>query len=101
LARCAALRQAGIAAGAINGVAEALADPQAAAREMVLTAEHPTAGRLPLLGFPFDMSLTPPRLRRPPPRLGEHTGAILREELGLDPARIAALHARGACWSGE
>ena len=37
------------------------------------------------------MSDTPPRFDRPPPLLGQHTDEILRDELGLDAARIAAL----------
>jgi len=92
----AAIRAVGIPCGAVNGVAAALADPQAVAREMVIETEHPTAGVLRLLGFPFDMSATPPAIRRPPPLLGEHTDEVLREELGLDAARIAALRSGGA-----
>lgn len=37
-----------------------------------------------------------PPVRRPPPALGEHTAEVLAA-LGLSPADIAALRARGAC----
>jgi crotonobetainyl-CoA:carnitine CoA-transferase CaiB-like acyl-CoA transferase len=56
--------------------------PQAAAREMVLEVEHPTAGSIKLAGFPFKFSDTPAAVRRPPPLLGQHTEQVLGELLG-------------------
>ncbi len=85
------LKAAGVPCGRINSVAEAFADPQTQAREMIATVEHPTVGDLKLVGFPYKFSGTPAAVRRPPPMLGEHTDEILREELGLDVAVIAAL----------
>jgi len=85
------LKAAGVPCGRINSVAEALADPQTQAREMIATVEHPTVGDLKLVGPPYKFSGTPAAVRRPPPTLGEHTDEILQEELGLDAAAIAAL----------
>ena len=42
------------------------------------------------------MSATPPKPGRRPPDLGEHTDQILKTELGLDDAAIAALRAEDA-----
>ena len=88
LARLAA---AGIPCGRINTVAQALSTEHTAAREMVRSVKHPTAGELKMLGIPFRFSATPASVRRPPPTLGQHTEQVLREELGLSDERIAAL----------
>ena len=49
-----------IPCGPINNYAEAFADPQIRAREMVVEVDHPTLGRLRTLGSPVKMSDTPP-----------------------------------------
>lgn len=90
------LNEHGIAAGPINTVAEAFADPQVQALGIVKTLPHPTAGKVPFVGTPFALSGTPVGPRTAPPRLGEHTDAVLHDVLGLDAARIAALRDEGA-----
>lgn len=90
------LRADGIPCGGVNAVHEALDDPQALAREMVLTTQHPTAGALRMLGFPIKLSGTPMRISHPPPLLGQHTEEVLTQNLGLDQAAIAALRDSGA-----
>jgi crotonobetainyl-CoA:carnitine CoA-transferase CaiB-like acyl-CoA transferase len=87
------LTAAGIPCGKINSVADALASPQAAAREMVRTVHHPTAGEVRLLGIPFRFSATPASIRRAPPTLGQHTEQVLRDILQLSDARIDELRA--------
>ncbi len=76
-----ALEQAEIPCGQINTLDKVFAEPQVAAREMLVTMEHPTIGVLPLVGSPLKFSQTPVEYRLPPPRLGEHTEEILREVL--------------------
>jgi crotonobetainyl-CoA:carnitine CoA-transferase CaiB-like acyl-CoA transferase len=88
------LSRAGIPAGAINTVDRALAHPQVLAREMVLTAEHPTAGTLRMPGSPVRLTGHTATVRRPPPLLGEHTDEVL-SELGYSATAIASLHQRG------
>jgi crotonobetainyl-CoA:carnitine CoA-transferase CaiB-like acyl-CoA transferase len=69
-------------------VDEALADPQTRARGMVRTLEHPTLGTLPVVASPFGPAATS---TTPPPRVGAHTAALLREQLGLSEAEMATL----------
>ena len=90
LAKC---ESAGVPAGPIYSVPQALDDPHARARGMVQELTHPRAGRVQGLGNPVKMSATPPVMTRAAPALGEDTDAILRE-IGLDEGEIAALRAR-------
>jgi len=87
------LRAVGVPCGPINTVAQALNHPHTLARDMVRTVKHDTAGDLRLVGIPFEMNGTPATIRRPPPRLSEHTDEILGTELGLSGERLAQLRA--------
>ena len=90
------LRGAGVPCGAVRSVAEALADPQILAREMVQTMQHPTIGALQTLGIPIKLSDTPGSIRSAPPRLGEHTRPILERELELSSQEVTRLERAGA-----
>ena len=79
----------------VLGVTAALAHPHAAAREMVVDAEHASAGRLRLAGRPIKFPGAPQRPSTAPPILGQHTALVLRDELGFSEAEIAQLRAAG------
>jgi crotonobetainyl-CoA:carnitine CoA-transferase CaiB-like acyl-CoA transferase len=69
---------------------------QLAARDYWQSLDHPELGRSVRYPGPFGRaSATPIRYRRRPPTVGEHTGEILRADLGLGDAEIEALGARG------
>jgi len=85
----------GIPAGPILSVEEALTQPQAVAREMVLMVTHPVIGRMRVMGIPVKLSETPGSIETAPPRLGEHTEAVLLA-LGYSGADIQAMRAGGA-----
>ena len=72
-----ALEALGIPAGPVLEFEEAMADPHIVARGMVVETEHPAAGTFKTLGIPVKLSDTPGALRRPAPRLGEHTAEVL------------------------
>ena len=79
----------------ILGVKEALAQPQAQARGMVVEVEHERLGPIPIVNRPFrfDEAMPDPAA---PPVLGQHTGEVLADLLGLSEERIAELKASGA-----
>jgi crotonobetainyl-CoA:carnitine CoA-transferase CaiB-like acyl-CoA transferase len=91
----AALEAVGVPCGPINSIADMAADPQTAAREMVVELEHPRAGRTRALGLPIKLSATPGSVTRPAPTFGQHTREVLGE-FGFSAAEIDALYAANA-----
>ncbi|MGP9545836.1 CaiB/BaiF CoA transferase family protein [Psychrobacter sp. AOP7-B1-25] len=87
------LDQAGIPCGAIHNVAEALAMPQAQARNMIVNFTE-QGSPVRALGNPIKLSASPVSYRTPPPQLSEHTDSTLAD-LGYDSKMIAKLKADG------
>jgi crotonobetainyl-CoA:carnitine CoA-transferase CaiB-like acyl-CoA transferase len=87
--------EAGVPVGPVNRIGDMLADPQVAAREMVVEVDHPKAGRTRALGHPIKFSDTSGSVERAAPLLGQHTREILAT-LGYSEAEIARLQAEGA-----
>jgi crotonobetainyl-CoA:carnitine CoA-transferase CaiB-like acyl-CoA transferase len=85
------LTAAGVPCGSVRNFQELFDDPQLVAREMLARVEHATIGQLKTLGVPIKLSDTPGAVRTPPPTLGQHTEAVLAQELGLSADAIAAL----------
>jgi len=73
-----ALTALAVPCGPVNDIAQVFKDPQVQHRGMKTEMNHPTVGRLTLLGNPAKLSGTPVRYRRPPPLLGQHTQEVLR-----------------------
>jgi crotonobetainyl-CoA:carnitine CoA-transferase CaiB-like acyl-CoA transferase len=90
-----ALEKAGIPAGPINRISQALADPQAVFRGTVQTLSGGKLGEVATVGSPvrFDGERADSPL--PPPALGEHSDAVLKELLGLKSAEIDKLRVAG------
>jgi formyl-CoA transferase/CoA:oxalate CoA-transferase len=84
------LLAAGVPCGSVRSIPEVMQDPQLEAREMIVSLAHATAGTIRVLGIPPKLSETPGSVRTAPPRLGEHTEAVL-SELGLPKEKIAEL----------
>jgi crotonobetainyl-CoA:carnitine CoA-transferase CaiB-like acyl-CoA transferase len=79
----------------ILGVTEALTQPQAVARNMVVETEHASLGTIPIVNRSIRFTDAEQPVPQAPPVLGQHTDAILADVLDLSPERIAALKAAG------
>jgi crotonobetainyl-CoA:carnitine CoA-transferase CaiB-like acyl-CoA transferase len=79
--------------GPVMNVAEAIADPHFAAREMIVEVEQPGSTPIRIAGVPVKMTDTPGGVHRRSPILGEHS-ALRLAEVGLTPAQIAELTER-------
>lgn len=83
-----------IVCGPINDLEQVFSHPQTIARGLVQEYDAPEVGPMPALALPFKLSKTPPRIRRAPPRVGEHSVEILKE-IGRDDGQIAELIGSG------
>jgi formyl-CoA transferase len=84
------LQASGVPAGPVNSVDRALNSPQAEARRMVHSVDHPGIGPVRMIASPLKLEETPPTIRRHPPMLGEHTEEVLREFLDVPAASTGA-----------
>jgi formyl-CoA transferase len=89
------LESKGIPASRVYRAPDMLADPQFAAREAIVTVEHPVFGPVKMQNAFPKLSATPGRVRWPGPALGQHTDEVLKEKLGYDAKRLEALRAHG------
>jgi len=83
----------------VQNAQQVMEDRQAAALEQLAQVE--LAGQEPVLlpRLPIGLSLTPPQIQGPPPDVGQHTRAILREA-GCTDREIEELIQSGACAAG-
>jgi crotonobetainyl-CoA:carnitine CoA-transferase CaiB-like acyl-CoA transferase len=89
------LAAAGVPCGSVRDLGEVFSDPQLAAREMVVPMQHEAAGEIRVLGTPIKLSDTPAAMRAAPPTLGQHTDAVLAQDIGVDVDAIGRLRAAG------
>ena len=90
------LQKARIPCGPVNNFAQALNDSQVRARDMVVDVKLHTGETVPMPGNPVKLSAAQPRAFTAPPLLGQHTEEVLRDVIGYDAERVAALRAAGA-----
>jgi crotonobetainyl-CoA:carnitine CoA-transferase CaiB-like acyl-CoA transferase len=90
------LQAIGIPASRIQRIDDALAEPQLAHRDAVVDVDVPGLGRRSVLASPFRFDGHRKTDTTPPPTLGEHTAAVLRELVGYDDARVETLRQQGA-----
>src|ERR1700726_1104242 len=90
------MKKANIPVGYLRTVEEGLNAPEVRERHRLSRIPHPTAGSVPNIETPVNMSLTPIVDPVAAPLLGQHTNDVLRKTLGYDDHRIAVLAEAGA-----
>jgi formyl-CoA transferase/CoA:oxalate CoA-transferase len=85
----------GIPVGTVNTLAEVVRHPQVKARGSMVEIDHPSVGKVPVVGVPVRLSATPGSVRTPSPTLGQHTDEVLRDLLGMGAPEIGALRLAG------
>jgi len=89
------LRAAGLMAGPVLDDADAMADPQLAARGFFWEIDHTDAGRHRYPGMPYRFANARPGVRQPPILLGEHNERVYKELLGVSEVEYERLTAEG------
>jgi formyl-CoA transferase len=89
------MRQAGVPAGAVRTLTNALSSAEMAARDRVTKVPHAAAGEVPNICSPLQLRGSPVVSPTGSPTLGQHTKTVLRE-FGYTDAKMAVLTEQGA-----
>jgi crotonobetainyl-CoA:carnitine CoA-transferase CaiB-like acyl-CoA transferase len=88
-----------VTAAPVYDIDQFLADPHVQARQIVVDVPDAELGRITMHNVIPRLAETPGRLRRPAPRLGEHTAEILGQ-FGIDRATLEQLASDGVIGLG-
>ena len=94
------VEDAGIPAGPVYDVEDALDNPQTNARDVVTELDHPEVGTVPVIEHPLNFAHAESGFESPPPLLGEHNREVFRD-LGLSESAIDELEAAGVFGDSE
>lgn len=89
------LEEKGVPCGRIYRAPDMLTDPHFAAREAIVTLDHPVFGQVKMQNVFPKLSATPGQVRWPGPPLGAHTDEVLQALAGLSPQELSDLRTRG------
>ena len=84
---------AGVPCGAVLDTRDLFRDPHLLERGFVHTVEHDALGPVKLLGWPARLANSEVPIEAAP-LLGQHTDAVLGEELGVTEAELSELRAK-------
>ncbi|MDO8635849.1 MAG: CoA transferase [Dehalococcoidia bacterium] len=88
------LKPSGLVYGWVDSYAQLAKNPQVRANDWIVDFDHPTVGKVPIVGVLPQLSKTPGKIRKPSPGLGEHNQEII-QELGYSKADIAKFKENG------
>jgi len=83
---------AAVPAGAVRDTAELLNDPNFEERAIIQKIQHPDHGAFKMAGWPVRFDGRPPSVK-PAPLLGQHSGEVLKDWLGMNEEQVSALRA--------
>lgn len=89
------LDEAGFSYSPVFTHSDVLNDAQALENEYIIDFDHPTFGRIKVVGYPIKFSATPARVRCASPEHGQHTEEVLIELLGYSWEDIPKLRDEG------
>ncbi len=87
--------KAGVLVGEVNTIDKIIDDLNIKLREMIVEVEHPKAGKVKITNMPIKLSLTPVKVEKVSPVLGQHTEEILEELLEFSKEEINRLREEG------
>ena len=88
------LAGAGVPCGAVLDSVEVLSNEHLRSRGMIVDVDHPTRGRITMMGSPIHLSASPTEVKRAP-LLGEHNAEVYSRLLGLAETELAGLRRDG------
>jgi len=96
------MKEMGVPAGLVKRVPELLDDPQLRHRHMVVDIDHPRLGKVKTFNLPIKFFETETGIQRGEnpmdPEIGQHTGEILKNLLGINGDEIQRLCAENVIW---
>lgn len=81
----------GIAFSPVLELTELASDPQVLANEYITDVDHPTLGKIKIIGIPIKFSETPAQIQNCAPNFGQHTEEVLMNILGYTWDEIGKL----------
>ena len=88
----------GVAAFPVLDAEGRLFNPHFQERGLYSDIEHPALGTEPIFNLMWQLSRTPPRIRRHAPLLGEHNREVFCGLLGLDESEVSRLEEKQVIW---
>lgn len=79
----------------VQQIGDLTSDPAVIANEYLVDHDHRVYGPTPTLTHPVNLLSQPATIRRDAPELGEHSGEVLSERLGLSEEELSELSAEG------